>query len=451
MTGDTANTRLLADAKRIFDAALEAVDPAEAVRCALLVKQDSIEIAGDQYDISRKGKIWVVGAGKGSAAMAAALEELLGDRISGGQVTVKYGYGVPLREISLGEAAHPEPDERGLEYARETLDLLAATGPDDMVICLISGGGSALWPAPAEGVSLEDKIETTEALLACGAAINQINCVRKHISRIKGGRLAQAAAPSVVVSLILSDVIGDPLDVIASGPTAPDPTTYADALEVIEQHALQDKLPGSVLRHLQEGAHGVHQETPQPGDPLFVCVKNYIIGSNQLALEAAEREAEKAGYHPLILSSSMRGEARETARALVAIGEEVAKSGRPVPAPACLIAGGETTVTLTASAGRGGRNQEMALVAALELDGNSGLAFLAAGTDGTDGPTDAAGAAVDGRTVADGHKLGRDAQQYLARHDAYSYFAGLKEHIKTGPTRTNVMDIYLLLVDRQGS
>ncbi len=446
--GNRSGRRLLSDARRIFSAALQAVDPGQAVRRALRVDRDAVQIIGDRLLLPDMGKLWVVGAGKGSAAMAAAEEDLLGDRISGGRVTVKYGYGVPLKKVTLGEAGHPRPDERGLEEARAVLGLLAATGPDDLVICLISGGGSALWPAPAEGISLTDKMQTTKALLSCGATINQMNCVRKHISRIKGGQLARHAAPSTVVALILSDVIDDPLDVIASGPTAPDPSTYAEAWEIIRLFGLEGELPDSVTKHIREGAQGLHEETPKPGDPLFARVKNYIIGNNRLALDAAAREAEKAGYHPLILSSSMRGEARETVRALVSIGEEVKNSGRPVSPPACLIAGGETTVTLGESAGKGGRNQEMALAAAIELSEKSGLVFLAAGTDGTDGPTDAAGAVVDGQTVVRGQKLKRNAQQYLARHDAYSYFTGMDEHIITGPTRTNVMDVYLLLADR---
>ncbi len=433
-------------ATRIFAAGLRAVDPAKAVRRAVQVDGNALLVAGRTFDLS--GRVFVIGAGKGSGAMAAAVEGLLPERIFAGRVTVKYGYGVPTKIIVQGEAGHPRPDERGAREAGETLRLLKQTGPDDLVLCLISGGGSALWPAPSAGISLADKMRVTDALLACGAAIEQINCVRKHISRIKGGQLARAAAPARVISLILSDVIGDPPAVIASGPTAPDPSTYAEALDVVGLFNLESELPNSVMEHLRDGVRGRHEETPKPGDPLFGRVQNVIIGSNRLALDAAVIEAEKAGYHPLVLSTSMRGEAREVARVMMAVGEEAAKSGRPVPLPACILAGGETTVTLCEKSGRGGRCQEMALAAALELAERSGICFLAAGTDGTDGPDDAAGAVVDGNTIANGLKLGRDARDYLARHDAYSYFSNMDEHIKTGPTRTNVMDLYMVLVER---
>lgn len=442
---DGQSARLRNLARRIFVAGLRAVDPAKAVRRAVRVDGKSLRVAGQRFDLT--GRIFVVGAGKGSGAMAAAVEELLGERITEGRVTVKDGYGVPTAKITIGEAAHPRPDERGAREADRALRLVRQAGPDDLVLCLISGGGSALWPAPAGELSLADKMEVTDALLACGANILQINCVRKHISRIKGGQLARAAAPARVISLILSDVIGDPLEAIASGPTAPDPSTHADAVQVIELYGLGSELPEEVVRHLQNGVEGRLEETPKPQDPLFERVLNVIIGSNRLALDAAVGEAEKAGFHPLVLSTSMQGEAREVARRIVAMGEEVATSGRPVQPPACLLAGGETTVTLGENPGRGGRCQEMGLAAALELAGRTGLCFLAAGTDGTDGPDDAAGAVVDGGTLARGQKLGRPAAQYLTRHDAYLYFVGMDEHLITGPTRTNVMDIYMVLVE----
>jgi len=441
-----AHNQLKTDARRIFYAALQAVDPAEAVSSALRVGHNHIEVQGHRFTLSPQGRILVVGAGKGSALMADALEMMLGERIAQGLVTVKDRHALPLRKILVGEAGHPTPDRRGQAQAEQVLRMLAGATTEDLVLCVISGGGSALWPSPAPGLTLADKMQTTSALLACSAPISDINCVRKHISRIKGGQLARAAVPATVISLILSDVIGDPFDAIASGPTAPDPTTYAEALRIARGCDGSVRPPQSVIEHLERGMRGEHRETPSADDPCFAKVHNFIVGNNELALQAAAFAAERAGYQPVVESKPVDCLAREAVPVLLAKANNIRENSDPVPPPACIIAGGETTVALGDSTGRGGRNQEMALAAAIDLMGREGIAFLAGGTDGTDGPTDAAGAVVDSATVNNGQKLGRDARQHLANHDSYSYFSKMEEHIITGPTLTNVMDVYLVLI-----
>lgn len=300
-------------------------------------------------------------------------------------------------------------------------------------------------PCPAEGLTLQDKQQTTQALLECGATIQEINAVRKHISRVKGGRLARAAHPAPIVSLILSDVVGDDLDSIASGPTVPDPSTFADCLRVIERYRLRDKLPAAVRSHLERGANGALEETPKPAEPFFERVQNLIIGSNRLALAAAKKQAEDLGYHSLILSSLIQGETREVAGIHAAIGKEILETGNPIPRPACVISGGETTVTIRGD-GLGGRNQEFALAAAMQIAGATGIVVLSAGTDGTDGPTSAAGAVVDDTTVQRAQDKGLDAERCLQANDSHRFFQPLDDLLVTGPTFTNVMDLRLVLV-----
>ncbi len=377
--------------------------------------------------------------------MAAAVEEILGDRIARGIVVTKYGHVQPTRLIRVHEAGHPIPDDAGIEGAQAILDHLRDLGPRDLVLVLISGGGSALTPAPVEGILLEEKQALTQSLLACGADIREMNTLRKHISRIKGGQLARAAQPARVMTLILSDIVGDPLDAIASGPTVPDPTTYADALAILDKYHIREEVPGTIRARLEAGARGELLETPKPDDPLFSRVSNTIVGSNIQALEAARAEAQILGLTPMILSSSIEGETREVARMHAALAREVQTSGNPLPPPACLISGGETTVTLRGS-GRGGRNQEFVLAAALDITGLPNTVILSAGTDGTDGPTDAAGAIVDGETCARAHALGLHPRAALVGNDAYPLFEKLGDLVLTGPTRTNVMDVHLVLV-----
>ena len=397
------------------------------------------------YDLKVFRHIYMVGAGKAGGLMAAALESILGDRLTGGVVNVKYGHTLPVHRIELIEAGHPIPDDAGVQGVARIVRLLESLDEEDLVFCVLSGGGSALMPLPVAGITLEEKQAVTGLMLDCGATINQMNTVRKHISQMKGGHLARLASPATVISLILSDVIGDPLDVIASGPTVPDPSTFADCRAIMTRYQLENTIPVSVIRHLQEGEEGRNPETPKPGDPVFNCVQNVLIATSRQALEAARTEAEHRGYHPLILSSSIDGETREIARVYAAIALEIRTSGHPVPPPACIISGGETTVTIRGK-GKGGRNQEFVLAAAPGISGLDQTVVFSAGTDGTDGPTDAAGAIADGLTIARAQQAGLDAESYLNENDAYHFFEALNDLIITGPTNTNVMDLRLLLV-----
>jgi len=436
---------LSVDARTIFQAGLDAVEPRAAVIRHVALKGDGLHVAGHRYGLSGVDGVYVVGMGKASAVMAAALEELLGDRVRGGVVSTKHGHSVPLKTLQVREASHPVPDADGVRAAEEITALLARSGPRDLVFCVISGGGSALLPAPAEGLTLEDKQETTKRLLACGAAIHEINAIRKHLSRTKGGRLARLAEPSTLVSLMLSDVVGDPLDAIASGPTVPDPTTYQDCLRIVERYELEGTIPAPALRLLQAGDRGEIPETPKPGDPAFERTQTVVVGSNALALGTAAEKARELGYHTLVLSSVVEGETRDVARVHAAIAKEILASGNPVSRPACVLSGGETTVTIRGG-GRGGRNQEFALAAALDIEGLDGVLLFSGATDGTDGPTAAAGAWADGTTVRRGREAGFDAAAMLRENDSYAFFQAIGDLLVTGPTRTNVMDLRMVMV-----
>ncbi len=429
----------------IFRAGLQAVDPEEAVRRHVELMGNRLRVGEQSYPLEDFRRIIVTGAGKGTAPMAKALEEILGDRLSAGWIIVKYGHGLPLKKIQVMEAGHPMPDQAGLEAASFILDRLRECTAADLVLCAFSGGGSALTPTLLPPLSLRDKQKTTELLLGCGATINELNAVRKHLSAGKGGQLAKTAYPATVVSLFLSDVIGDPLDVIASGPTVPDPSTFADCLKIFERYGLTQALPEPVLELLKKGAQGLIEDTPKAGDAVFARVQNLVVGSNRAALIAAAAEARALGYEPMILSSYIQGEAREIALALAGIGKEMTVTGNPVSPPACILAGGETTVTIRGP-GKGGRNQELALAAAIALEGWPRIALLSAGTDGTDGPTDAAGAFADGNTCKEALQKGINPGEYLKNNDSYNFFAPLDLLYKTGPTRTNVMDLMCLLV-----
>jgi len=363
--------------------------------------------------------------------MAEAVLQGLGRRVDGGIVVTKHGH-TPraIKELQCHESGHPIPDKQGVHAANRVEEMLRGFNARDLLICCISGGASALLPAPIPGLSFHDKQKTTDRLLRAGANIHELNTVRKHLSRLKGGRLAALAYPATVVSLLLSDVIGDDPAVIGSGLTAPDPSTLHHADAVMRKYGLQ--MPN------------VATETPKPGDPIFNNVRNVVIGSNRLALMAAANEARKLGYRSLILSSSMQGETREVARVHAQVLREIRSSGNPLKPPACILAGGETTVTVRGH-GQGGRNQEFALAAAIEIAGVPDVLVLSAGTDGTDGPTDAAGAVATGATLRRAEKLGLDGSDYLQRNDSYAFFDALGDLIKTGPTGTNVMDVHLLL------
>jgi glycerate 2-kinase len=421
-------------ARSIFDAALAAGDVRPLVVRALA------GIAPPE-----KGRVLVVGAGKASGAMAATVEEIWGDRIVDGLVAVKDGYVAPTRRVRLVEAGHPVPDQRGVEAARDIRVLAEAAGADDLVLVLVSGGGSALTPAPAPPITLADKQGVTRLLLAAGANIGQLNTVRKHCSMLKGGQLARAASPARIEALLLSDVIGDPLDVIGSGPTAPDDSTFAEALAILDGFGLRGRTPSAVVERLERGARGEIPETPKRGDPLFARVRNTVIGNNALVVDAAGLRARELGFAPYVLTRTFEGEAREAAKGFVELGRAIREGRGPVALPACVIAGGETTVTVRGR-GRGGRCQEFALAAALAMDGVKNAALLAAGTDGSDGPTDAAGAIVDGESAARGRAKGMNLKARLEDNDANSVFVGLGDLVVTGPTNTNLLDLYLLLL-----
>lgn len=429
----------------IFRAALEAADPVQAVLRHVQVKGDTLVAGKKRYRLDAFDNIRVIGAGKASAAMALAVERLLGSRISGGLVNVKYGHLAKLRRVELNECGHPVPDPAGIRGAERIAEIARGSGERDLLIVVISGGGSALLPMPAAPITLEEKQETTKLLLACGANIHEINAVRKHISGIKGGQLARLAYPATVLSLLLSDVIGDDLDVIGSGPTAPDASTFSGARAILEKYGLLDRIPASVRERIERGIAGEIPETPKADDPAFERTVNLVAGSNRLAVDAAARKARELGLRPLVLSTLIEGETRDVARMHAAIAREVLLSGRPARPPLCLISGGEATVTLRGN-GLGGRNQEFVLAAAIDLAGIDGVVVLSGGTDGTDGPTDAAGAIADGMTLCRAERLGLDARQSLAANDSYHLFEPLGDLLKTGPTNTNVMDVRLVLV-----
>jgi hydroxypyruvate reductase len=439
-------TELRKDASAIFQAGLEAVNAQTAVQRFLRWEDPRLSVGEQVYDLDRFENAYVVGAGKASAAMAQAIELLLADRLRAGILNVKYEHALPLDTVQVNEAGHPVPDEAGMLGTQRMIQLLQSTEEHDLIICLISGGGSALLPCPATGMTLADKQQVTQLLLDCGATIHEINTIRKHLSRIKGGRLAQLAYPSTLVSLILSDVIGDDLDSIASGPTVPDRSTFQDCWQILAKYGLEERIAESAKETLRQGVEGKIQETPKEGDSIFRKVQNLIVGSNILAVEAASRKADELGYCSLVLSTMIEGETREVARVHSAIAREILKSGHPVQPPACIISGGETTVTIRGK-GLGGRNQEFALATALEIDGLREVVVLSGGTDGTDGPTDAAGAIADGETLQRAGKEGMEASQYLADNNSYPFFKSLGDLLVTGPTFTNVMDLRLLLVD----
>jgi hydroxypyruvate reductase len=428
----------------VLRAALDAVEPAAAVRSALQRDGPVLRVADKAYELGGIRRVLVVGAGKASAPMAAELERLIpADVPVEGSVTVRYGHGVPTQRIRIREASHPVPDQAGVEATRAIAELLEAADHQDLVVCLISGGGSALLTLPVEGVSLDDLQRTTAALLKSGATINEINTVRKHLDLVKGGGLARMAHPAPVLTLVLSDVVGNPLDAIASGPTVPDTTTWSDAASVLDGYRLWDAIPGSVSERVRSGQAGKVPDTPKPGDPLFEHVQTQVVGSNLLACEAAAAAARELGFQTLVLSTYIEGEAREVARVLAGLLREIDGSGHPLPRPCCLIAGGETTVTVRGS-GKGGRNQELALAAAFPLSGVPDVLLASLGTDGSDGPTDAAGAWVDGSTLARARSAGLDAAQHLTNNDAYPFFERLGNLLMTGPTNTNVNDVYVL-------
>jgi glycerate 2-kinase len=439
---------LRVEAGKIWSAALRAVDPEPAVRSCVRMRDGGLIVGSRQIKLEEIKDIWVIGAGKAAAPMGQALESVLGRRVSGGLLVTKYGHGLPLKRIDLLEAGHPLPDANGLaaggrlvRFARENIK------SSDLVFCLLSGGGSALLVAPATGISLEDKLECTRLLLRVGANIHEMNAIRKHLSDIKGGGLARLLCRATVASLILSDVVGDSLDTIASGPLVPDQTTFADCLEILRKFAITDLVPSSVRHRLEEGAAGRIPETPKQGDPVFRKKENWIVGSNAKACTSAAAAARRLGYHTLVLSSQLEGDTGEATGFHMSVVEEVVYRNRPLRRPACLISGGETTVRVKGS-GKGGRNQEFVLNCAGRLARIPAPIVVASiGTDGTDGPTDAAGAIADNTTLSRALKFGsRFLQDSLNDNNSYEFFRQLGDLIVTGPTRTNVMDLRVILV-----
>lgn len=428
---------------RCLSAALCAVDPVHALRHQVRFRNSILSVGPHQYDLRRVRRVVVVGAGKAAAPMAREMERLLGRRLTAGFVVTKYGHRVPTRRIEVLEAGHPVPDAAGAGGAARVLAIARSLSSRDLLIVLVSGGASALLPAPAEGLSLIDKQETTQLLLKSGATIQEVNAVRKHLSALKGGQLA-VATKARVVSVILSDVLGDDLASIGSGLTAPDPTTFVMARAILKRYRLWEKLPQSVRRHVARGCRGQVRETPKSNAAVFRQVHNVIIGNNQAAVDTAARTIWKSGLTPFILTTTLTGEARDAARAFGALAKQIVRRGRPAARPCCLLAGGELTVRVRGN-GVGGRAQEFALAAAKEIAGLKDVWIVGIGTDGTDGPTDAAGAVVDGTTweTAIARKL--NPQRALAHHDAHPLLQRMGLLIHTGPTGTNVNDLYLLL------
>mgnify|MGYP000707679047 CR=1 FL=1 len=441
---DNVTRRLKKEAVDIFMAGLSAVEPRAAIRKHCKLTSDLLQVGSQTYDLASYRNIFIIGAGKATAPMAMEVENILGERLSGGVISVKYHHGLNLERVHVIEAGHPVPDQNGITGAVAISKIAESAGENDLVICLISGGGSALMVSPEVGISLQDKQATVEALLNCGASIHEINAVRKHISRIKGGRLARAIYPAGLVALILSDVVGDDLEVIASGPTVGDTSTFSDCLEIIDRYRIRADMPESVIRHLTEGRDGKHPETTNPGASELARVQNLIVGSNMDAIRAASQKAEMLGYHTLILSSMIEGDTTQVARVHAAIAKEIIKTGHPASPPACILSGGETTVQVKGQ-GLGGRNQEFALAGALEIDRLHSVVILSGGTDGTDGPTDAAGAIADGETLNRASRLNLDPKHYLANNDSFHFFQALDDLLITGPTRTNVMDLRIIL------
>jgi hydroxypyruvate reductase len=426
--------------KQLIPPLLNALDPGALLRKKIQYQNGIVQWDGPSYRVIPNRSVYLIGAGKGSARMAEALEQILGDAITDGVVVTKDGYGLPGRKVRIIEAGHPIPDEAGEAGAKEVLALVRHAKRGDLVIGLWSGGGSALLPLPISGVSLQAKQQVTDLLLRSGAVIGEINTVRKHLSQIKGGQLAQAVGPARMVNLILSDVVGDRLDVIASGPTVPDPTTFGSAIEILKRYHLWEEIHSSIRRVLEEGARGERSETPKR---LGRQIENVLVGNGEKVVNEAARRLKAMGFRPQILTRGLEGESREVAKVLVALAKEI--QHRQKRNRICLIVGGETTVTVRGK-GKGGRCQEFALSAALSLDGTEGITAAAFSTDGTDGPTDAAGAVADGETVRRAARKGMDARRALAENDAYTFFDMLDDLIRTGPTRTHLNDLYLLLI-----
>lgn len=449
LTGEDREARRIC--LEIIDRVIEELDPRRMLYSKLRRVGSKLHVDGLNLDLDEFRHVYLVGFGKASHLMAEAVERLIGDRLTRGFVNIlrDVEFKSLTGRVEFRKVSHPIPDEEGLLGAKEILKLASEASDGDLVICLISGGGSAMAPLPAEGVTLRDKQKTTGALLRCGARIDEVNAVRKHISAFKGGQLARAAYPATVLSLIISDVVGDPLEVIASGPTSPDSSTFRDAYEILRRYGIWETVPGSVRKRIEAGLRGEVEETPKPGDKVFERVHNVIVGNNRLACRLAADYAQRLGLNTLILSSVVEGEARHVGTVYGSILVEEALADSPIEKPAVVIAGGETTVTVRGS-GLGGRNQELVLSASRKIKGLRGVAIASIGTDGVDGPTDAAGAVADGMTLVRARERGLNPEEYLDDNDSYRFFENLGDLVFTGPTGTNVTDITVMVALKTG-
>ena len=432
-------------ASEILVNAIDAVDPEKVVAQYLHREKTNLFIGEKLYDLNHIDKIFLIGFGKASVPMGRSAINILGGHLSTGLLVTKNSSERSVRNVPIIQGAHPVPDQRSTNAAKRIIQLLSTTKVDDLVICLISGGGSSLLTLPEEGISLNHIQALTNILLECGATINDINCLRKHLSQVKGGQLARFASPAQIASLILSDVVSDPLDVIASGPTAPDPTTYDDAIGILEKYGVVKQVPTQIIQHLKLGKSGEIPETPKPDDPIFNKVENKIIGNNYLAAKAAVLQAKKHGFHTILLTTSLQGEASIAGKMIAAVARQIATTGDPIPRPACIIIGGETTVTIRGN-GKGGRNQELALSTVNEITGFQNTMLITLATDGEDGPTDAAGAVVTGETYERAISSGLNPTDFLLRNDSYEFFNPLKDLLKPGSTGTNVNDLIFLML-----
>lgn len=432
-------------AEQIFLAGVGSVLPEKLIIRVMSLNDNWLRIGDLNFDLTAYKNLYVIGAGKASALMGAEVEKILGSRITEGYIVVKHGYSCKLKYIKVVEAGHPVPDSRGFRATAEILKLAGKATFNDLVICLLSGGGSSLLPDFPEGSSPSEMVKVNNLLVNSGAAISEINAVRKHLSKVKGGQLARAVSPATLINLILSDVPGDSLDVIASGPTVPDPTTFNQAMEVIKNYNLTDSLPAAILKYIMEGAAGLMPDTPKPGDPVFSKTSNKLIGTNKMALEEARRKAGEFNINSVIIDDQLQGDTVSVAEYLVQTALQFQRDKNEVK-PVCLLFGGETTVTVTGN-GTGGRNQHLALSAAVLLKDNPGITILSAGTDGTDGTTDTAGAVVDSQTVYKAYMKSIDPMKYLRDFDSFHFFKKTGGHIITGPTMTNVMDIIVVIIE----
>ncbi len=440
---------LRTDALGAFKAAIKAADPEMFVRDVARLRGSKLLAGSVRLDLSRFERILVVGGGKAGLGMAIGVERLLRQRITDGLVNIPnyLSKSAGAGRIRFNPASHPVPSARGVQGVRSMLELVGNPSPRDLVICLVSGGASTLMPLPAAGLALRDQQKATRMLLASGATIGEVNTVRRHLSQVKGGRLAERFNPATVLSMIISDVPGNRLEDVGSGPTAPDPSTFADARRVLEKYRLWGDIPKAVREMIRKGMAGVVRETPKPGSEVFRRVHNVIVGDNSAPCLAAADVLRRKGYRTLIVTRTLEGEARHVGKIFSSILSDLDQGRYSLRRPLALVAGGETTVAVR-GLGTGGRNQELVLAAALGIQGLSNVLVASLGTDGIDGPTDAAGAVADGVTVARALKRGLDPVQFLKNNDSNRFFMELKDLLRTGPTGTNVADIIIALAGR---